>query len=216
MTKRSNRTRGTRRVNMGADLKARSIQSFAGRPKPMGQGTALPLYYFDGISMYATHSSWDTLGNFAVYGAITFEVRGDRDDVVVDEPPVVEFGRVGIDYHTGFIRNVKYTDDSPIQDTDVKESSVGTLGPFDMSAGSVSFVFILDATQGAIIVGYLSSAAFKFVLDPNATNLIVDGSPYANEDLNVGQHYAVSFDTTGGTLINVNSNAGMQNLEIQT
>jgi hypothetical protein len=218
MTRRSNRTRGTRPDNMGAALKARSRASFPRGGQggySSGNPSAAIRYFFDGLSMYATHSSWSTLGNFAVYGAIGFQADGAQDDVVVSVPPVVEFGRVGINYHEGDIWNVKYDDTSPIQNTNTKATSIGTVGPFVMDAGSVAFDYI-DAGDGDIITDYLSVAIGLYVLSANATNLIVDGTAYAGETINIGQHYAISFDTTGGTLTTIVSGSGMANLEINT
>jgi hypothetical protein len=153
------------------------------------------------------------LGNFAVYGDISFQADGDQNNVVVSAPPVVEFGRVGTDYHDGAIWNMFYGDVSPIQDTDAKVSSVGTFPAFEMTGGSMAFDYIHAANE-AITVGYLSVAAGLFVLSANATNLIVDGSMYAGETINVGQHYSLSYDTLGGTFTTLNATAGVQNLEI--
>jgi len=203
---------------MGTALKARSRASFPRGGQggySSGNPSAAIRYFFDGLSMYATHSSWSTLGNFAVYGAIGFQADGAQDDVVVSVPPVVEFGRVGLDYHEGDIWNIKYDDTSPIQNTNTKADTIGVVGPFVMDAGSVSFDYIHDA-DGEIIDQFLSAASNLYVLTADANNLIVDGTAYAGETINAGQHYAISFDTTGGNIAAIHSGKGMANLEINT
>ena len=213
VTRRSNRTRGTRRDNLGLSLKARAIRQ-KGTSGGRGSASPVPIYYFNGIDMYATHSAWDTLGNWDVYGEVTFSASGSTDDVLELPPPIVEFGRVGLNYHEGEISKVRYTDTSPIQDTDTKATSVGTVGPFQMDSGSVAFDYI-HAGDEDIIVDFLSSVGGVLTLT-NANTLSVDGTAYAGETMNVGQHYSVAFVTTGGTLTTVNSTLGMQNLEIYT
>ena len=176
-------------------------------------GTLMGGYTFNGVDQYATMPEWDTLGSYAVYGSASYSFSGASDDIIDLPPPVSEFGRVGTDYHDGYISQLRLTDSSPIQDTVVKASSVGTIGPFAMTGGSIAFDYIHAADED-IIVGFLSSVAGVLTLSANAENLTVDGTAYTGSPVTVGKHYSIAFDTTGGTLATINSTSGIQKLEI--
>jgi len=182
-------------------------------PAGSGEGVSSIKYTFNGVDQYATMPEWDTLGDYDVYGSVSFSFSGESTDIIDLPPPVNEFGRVGTDYHDGYLSQLRLTDSSPIQDTVVKASSVGTIGPFTMTGGSVAFDYIHAADED-IIVGYLSSVAGVLTLSADAANLTVDGTAYTGSPVTVGKHYSIAFDTTGGTLATINSTSGIQKLEI--
>jgi hypothetical protein len=177
--------------------------------------TSVAKYYFNGVDSYATHSAWDTLGDFSVYGDISFLASGNQTDVVAALPPITEFGRVGANYHDGAITNVRYTDTSPMHGTTIKTSAVATFAPLNMSDGSFAFDYV-HAANADIISGFLSVVAGVLTASGDATNLVVDGSAYAGAPLIVGSHYTIACDTTGGIFRTIATIAGIQNLRILT
>lgn len=75
-------------------------------------------YGFNGVDQYVTIPEWETLGDAAIYEEISYKANTEDDFVFEATRPLIEFGRVGSDYHEGNL-SVVLGDNSPIQDTDV-------------------------------------------------------------------------------------------------
>ena len=196
-------------------VRGTGVANFSGKFQIIGSGGRKTSYDFDGASMYIDIPDWECLGDPAVYESISYDAENDQGYVVGAARPITELGRVGANYHDGVFKNVQMGDSSPIQDTQVKKGSIGTLPDIDMGNGWVSFDMIAPSS-GDIIAGYISIAGGVLSLSANASGLLVDGQAYAGAAIGVGQHCAVRFDTSGGTLSQVSTTAGMANLLIQT
>lgn len=116
-------------------------------------------------------------------------------------------------YFAGPIWNLRLTDNSVIQDTDVRSGATGSIPAIDMSNATVELNCVLGA-DGDILTGFLSKVAGVLTLSANAANLVVDGVAYTGWPVAVGEHVSISFTTSGGTLTSMVTGGGIQDLII--
>lgn len=99
---------------------------------------------FNGVDQYATMPNYTTLGDPTAYRSITYDTN-NRDSYVIDgsSEPISEFGRIGGNYHSGTLANLRITDSSPIQNTDamVGDGSVYLQVPRMVIGGGFSIEF---------------------------------------------------------------------------
>lgn len=127
-------------------------------------------FNFNGTNQYATHASWDTLGNSAVYApAVTYVTDNDDGFIVSSSLPITEFGRVGANYHSGSLYNVTYIDTSPLNG---KPAVAGPMTTQDIDLQNAEITFDVAYTTGAqTILGGTPA-----ILTTNGSDVLVHGA----------------------------------------
>lgn len=173
-------------------------------------------YDFDGINMYATIPSWTTLGDPNIYSQTSFAVpSGDATDDVLDSPPITDIGRIGANYHDGFIWSTRLTDNSPMQGENASQGVV-TIPDVILTSASITFNLAYIAGVQNLLDGSVPiltvDASDLLVLGANASNLLVDGLPYGGGAIT--GHMTISVDVASGTLNTIGGVSTINNLRV--
>ena len=155
-------------------------------------------YTFNGVDQYATHASWDTLGDSSVYPP-TFSFATDNPDGNIVDPtlPVTEFGRVGGSYHTGSLSNLRYIDNSPLNGKTVITGPMSTPDIDLRNARITVDVAYVSGAQTLLGPAILTAGGDDIlVLGANVDAVLVDGIAYAGQALS--GHFRLSVDVSTG------------------
>lgn len=173
-------------------------------------------YTFNGADQYATHASWDTLGDSTVYPPQFAFITDNPDGNIVDStPPITEFGRVGGSYHSGSLSNLQYKDTSPLNG---KTALAGPATVPEVLLENAEITFDIAYTVGAQpildgtppILGTTGDGTL--VIGANVDSVVVDGSP-ASAPLTGHQKLVLRVST--GSLTQIGELSAIANVELQ-
>ena len=178
----------------------------------VGLGGASSRFTWNGTNQYATHASWTVLGDPAIY-VPTITYTTDNDDGFIVDPtlPITEFGRVGTNYHSGSLRDLRYGDPSPLHGRYAYDASVAEVVIPGVTVGDSTLTMHLVYATGAqdLIYGsevLLSVAADKLV---SIYPITVDGVAYANQSLVDGRHYVISVGPVTNAYVTITNVGGI-------